>query len=54
MAFRNALRSDAALAKEYGELKQRLAERYPREREAYLDGKAVFVQQVLKTVGCVP
>lgn len=54
VAFRDALRSDAALAREYGELKQRLAERYERNRQAYLDGKAAFVQRVLETVGCAP
>lgn len=51
MAFRDALRSDAALASEYAALKRGLAERYPREREAYQDGKTAFVERVLKTVG---
>ncbi len=48
LAFRDALRGDPSLTAKYGQLKQDLAERYPRDREAYLEGKAAFVQEVLE------
>jgi GrpB-like predicted nucleotidyltransferase (UPF0157 family) len=47
LAFRDLLRADAALARKYELLKQNLAERYPTDREAYTDGKAVFVVEAL-------
>jgi GrpB-like predicted nucleotidyltransferase (UPF0157 family) len=45
--FRDALRGDASLAAEYGELKRQLAARYPNDRAAYTDGKAGLVARVL-------
>ena len=48
LAFRDALRSDAALAAQYRELKLELAAKYRWDREAYTDGKSSFVQQVLQ------
>lgn len=48
VAFRDILRSDAALAMQYGRLKQELAERFRYDRQAYTDGKTAFVEQVLK------
>ena len=47
LRFRDALRSDASLAAEYGALKRRLAARYPNDRSAYTDAKAAFVERVL-------
>lgn len=47
LAFRDALRADAALAASYWKLKQRLAARFPNDREAYTDGKGDFVRDVL-------
>ena len=47
IGFRDALREDASLAAEYGELKRQLAARYPDDRSAYTDGKAGFVARVL-------
>ncbi len=46
--FRDYLIQHRELAEEYAELKRGLAERYPRDREAYLDGKASFVERVLE------
>ncbi len=43
LAFRDALRSDSALAAEYAALKQRLAERFAEDREAYTAAKADFI-----------
>jgi GrpB-like predicted nucleotidyltransferase (UPF0157 family) len=45
--FRNALRRDATLAAEYGELKRQMAARYPNDRSAYTDAKAELVERVL-------
>jgi GrpB-like predicted nucleotidyltransferase (UPF0157 family) len=50
LSFRDALRSDASLAAEYGKLKRQLAAEYPDNRPAYTDAKAVFVEQVLQTL----
>jgi GrpB-like predicted nucleotidyltransferase (UPF0157 family) len=43
LAFRDQLRSDAELAERYAALKRELAARYPRDREAYTDGKSTFI-----------
>jgi GrpB-like predicted nucleotidyltransferase (UPF0157 family) len=48
LAFRDALRADPALAAEYGALKRELAARFPRDREAYIEGKGPFVARVLR------
>ena len=47
LAFRDALRSDPALAAEYAELKRDLARRFADDRPAYTDGKSAFVTRVL-------
>ena len=47
LAFRDALRADAALRDAYAALKHDLARRFPRDREAYTDGKTAFVRDVL-------
>lgn len=47
LAFRDALRRNAALVSEYAALKHDLAARFPRDRIAYLDGKTEFVRRVL-------
>ena len=46
-AFRDYLRLHADVAAAYGQLKLSLARKYPHDREAYIDGKAAFVQDVL-------
>ncbi|MFQ5551719.1 MAG: GrpB family protein [Gemmatimonadales bacterium] len=51
LVFRDALRADADLAQEYGALKLALAERFPRDREAYSKGKTDFVMRVLRSHG---
>ncbi len=48
LRFRDALRADPSAAAEYAELKLGLAARFPREREAYLGGKAPFIAGVLR------
>jgi GrpB-like predicted nucleotidyltransferase (UPF0157 family) len=47
LAFRDALRGDAALAIRYGELKRSLASQYADDREGYSGAKASFVRTVL-------
>lgn len=51
LAFRDALRRNAALAEQYQALKCRLANEHAHDREAYTEGKSPFVQWVLRTVG---
>lgn len=46
--FRDILRADPALVREYCELKRGLAERYRQDRMAYTDGKTEFVESVLR------
>lgn len=50
LAFRDALRADAALAARYAQLKRTLGLQYPNDREAYTEGKTAFVQEVLARV----
>lgn len=51
LAFRDALRSDPTLVKEYGTLKQSLARKFPRDRQAYIDGKCDFIARILDSLG---
>lgn len=46
LSFRDALRADPALAREYAELKLRLAAKHANDRSAYQDGKADFIRKV--------
>jgi GrpB-like predicted nucleotidyltransferase (UPF0157 family) len=50
LTFRNALRADPRLAREYETLKLRLAREAP-HRRAYTDGKRAFVHRVLAEAG---
>lgn len=50
LAFRDALRADAAVAREYEELKRRLAATVSHDRAAYTDGKTAFVLSVLRSI----
>lgn len=54
LAFRDALRADPHLASQYGALKLRLAERFPRDRQSYIDGKTAFIARVLSGDSLVP
>ena len=48
LTFRNRLRADAALRDAYAALKHELAARFPRDREAYIEAKAPFVNDILR------
>lgn len=51
LVFRDALRSDRALAAEYEALKLRLAHEHPEDGTAYTAGKRAFVVRVLASAG---
>jgi len=46
--FRDYLLTHTNVAREYGDLKLRLAEEFPFDRESYINGKAEFVHHVLR------
>lgn len=46
--FRDYLRQHPETAAEYARLKTNLARRYPTDRDAYLEGKASFIETVLQ------
>jgi GrpB-like predicted nucleotidyltransferase (UPF0157 family) len=46
LIFRDYLRTHPEAVEQYVALKQRLAEQYPQDREAYTDGKTEFVTKV--------
>jgi GrpB-like predicted nucleotidyltransferase (UPF0157 family) len=46
LAFRDRLRGDPAVAERYAALKRGLAERFPRDRDAYTGGKADFIVSI--------
>lgn len=47
IAFRDYLRSNEAARQAYGEVKQRLAEQYRHDIDAYCEGKTAFVTSIL-------
>jgi len=47
-AFRDALRADPLLRQQYADLKQQLAQRYPRDRAAYTAAKEPFIHTVME------
>jgi GrpB-like predicted nucleotidyltransferase (UPF0157 family) len=54
LAFRDALRRDRALAREYEDLKLRLVEQHAGNLGAYGSGKRAFVARVLAGAGLAP
>jgi GrpB-like predicted nucleotidyltransferase (UPF0157 family) len=44
LLFRDYLRTHTSVAREYEDLKRRLAGEYPNDREAYTNGKSDFVR----------
>lgn len=49
LAFRDALRSQPATRAAYAALKMDLASQFPADREAYIEGKTTFVQEVVRS-----
>jgi GrpB-like predicted nucleotidyltransferase (UPF0157 family) len=54
LVFRDALRADTGLRREYAALKEQLATRHPGQRNAYTNAKASFVAQALRRAGLEP
>ena len=54
LAIRNYLRSHPEVAREYGELKKRLAERFPHDIDGYIDGKTTMLLTMLRATGLPP
>jgi GrpB-like predicted nucleotidyltransferase (UPF0157 family) len=48
LAFRDHLRADAQAAARYAELKRSLAATFPRDREAYINGKTALVWEIVE------
>jgi GrpB-like predicted nucleotidyltransferase (UPF0157 family) len=51
LALREALQNSDRLVAEYGNLKRKLAERYPHDIDAYIAGKTEFILTVLRRAG---
>jgi GrpB-like predicted nucleotidyltransferase (UPF0157 family) len=51
IAFRDALRADPNLCKEYARLKRRLADQHRDNRNAFSNAKSEFVEQTLREIG---
>ena len=51
LLFRDYLRAHSGEAKEYGELKKRLAKEFEFDADTYLEKKTPFITQILKRVG---
>ncbi|MHC4955879.1 MAG: GrpB family protein [Planctomycetota bacterium] len=54
LAVRDTLRADPARARAYGDLKRRLAARFPDDIDAYIEGKSEFVLRILAESGFQP
>jgi GrpB-like predicted nucleotidyltransferase (UPF0157 family) len=54
LAFRDALRADAGLRREYASLKEGLAQQHRDNRNAYTNAKASFVERTLQQAGIDP
>jgi GrpB-like predicted nucleotidyltransferase (UPF0157 family) len=48
LLFRDYLLQNSAVAGEYDKLKKDLAQKFQNDRDAYLDGKADFIEKILK------
>jgi GrpB-like predicted nucleotidyltransferase (UPF0157 family) len=53
-AFRDVLRADAGLRREYASLKERLAVQHAGSRNAYTNAKGAFIQRALQRAGIDP
>ena len=54
LAFRDVLRADAGLRREYADLKDQLAGQHPESRNAYTNAKGAFIERVLRQAGVEP
>jgi GrpB-like predicted nucleotidyltransferase (UPF0157 family) len=51
LAVRDYLRAHPELAREYGELKKRLARQFPHDIDGYVDGKTDFLLRIVRAAG---
>ena len=51
LLFRDYLRQHSEVAEAYDKLKRQLAQQYKENREAYTEGKAAFIENVLRMAG---
>jgi GrpB-like predicted nucleotidyltransferase (UPF0157 family) len=51
LALRGYLRTHPEAAREYGELKKRLAQRFPDDIDSYIDGKTTMLLTMLRATG---
>lgn len=51
LAVRDYLRTHPETAREYGELKKRLAREFPHDIDSYVEGKSDFILGILRAVG---
>lgn len=51
IAFRDLLRADSGLSREYAKLKRRLADEYRNDRESYTEAKGPFIERALGRSG---
>ena len=51
LAFRDYLRENAEVSREYGALKKRLATRFRDDIDGYIEGKTAFIVGILERVG---
>ena len=51
LAIRDYLRAHPQAAREYGELKKRLAQRFPDDIDSYIDGKTPMLLTMLRSTG---
>jgi GrpB-like predicted nucleotidyltransferase (UPF0157 family) len=54
LAIRDYLRAHPETAREYGELKKRLAERFSYDIDGYIDGKTTMLAEMLRATGFPP
>jgi GrpB-like predicted nucleotidyltransferase (UPF0157 family) len=54
LAFRDVLRADAGLRREYASLKEQLAAQHPDSRNAYTNAKGAFIKRALTQAGIEP
>ena len=51
LALRDYLRTHPEAVREYGELKKRLAQRFPDDIDSYIDGKTTMLLTMLRATG---
>jgi GrpB-like predicted nucleotidyltransferase (UPF0157 family) len=53
LAFRDYLRAHADVARQFAAVKRVLAGRFPEDREAYMNAKSPYIQEILRLTGSI-